>query len=221
MKKALASLLFVLSTSQLAEAQIQCELRMGVRKYMNWYTAGGAFVNSLYDRPQGNGIDDCTRCDRFGNKMGEFHYALVALEENRSYWLDKDHLENVPFFEGLSIIMSLYPVFTGLFNSMSALVQDPVLLAFGLQYVFPMLDERPMPQLMLTRVPVNWVAIYSAFDSLPGSDCYTLGSKAGLMVKVLTRVSIAPEDEATIPDDIITNQIDVDDEFATLLMRLL
>ena len=221
MLRNLAIVLALFSTAEVATAKLECELRMGVRKYMNWYTAGGAFVNALYDRPQAESILECKRCDRFGNKMGELHYALVDFEANRRYWVEKDVFTEASFFEGLSLLMQVFPIFTAFFNAMIAIVQDPVLLVYGLQYVFTFMADRDMPGLVLTRVPINWVTLYGILDTIPGADCYTLGSKLGLFVKVLTQVSLANEDESEIPDEIITNTINIDDDFIIRLRRRL
>ncbi len=78
-----------------------------------------------------------------------------------------------------------------------------------------------MPSFVLTKMPINWVTLYSLIDTLPGSDCYSLGSKLGLFLKTITRVSIAAEDEALIPEEVITNKIVMDNDFITRLLRRL
>ena len=69
----------------------ECELRYDIRNYMNWYDIGRNVIFALQIE-QEDSVDDCEQCDRFGNLVGEWHYALADLEDNRQYWLDKDEI---------------------------------------------------------------------------------------------------------------------------------
>ena len=100
----------------LANAEMICKLRYDVRNYMNWYNIGSNIIFALYDEPPSEVPIECPDCDRFGNTLGEFHYSLVTLEDSRKYWLNKDEIADSRFFEMLSRLLQVYPLFTEFFG---------------------------------------------------------------------------------------------------------
>ena len=73
---------------------------------------------------------------------------------------------------------------------------DPVLLAYGTKDWIPI----PLPvtggiKLIQPRLKVSFVAAYSIFDTIPGSDCSVLGYKIGSLVKMFMSKAIKPPEE--------------------------
>ena len=76
-------LLVVGLLAQMASAELRCKLRYDIRDYMDWYEFGGNIVLGLYENPASIRVEDCRRCDEFGNVLGELHYKVVDLEDQR------------------------------------------------------------------------------------------------------------------------------------------
>ena len=82
------------------KGEMRCKMRYDVRAYMTWFDFGAYFVYGLYEDPPKT-LAACNRCQDFGNVIAELHYTTVALEDNRTFWLNKENIVSLGFFQSL------------------------------------------------------------------------------------------------------------------------
>ena len=143
MKSIVAALLGLLFCSSLVQAEIKCKLRYDIRNYYNWYNFASTIAYGLYDYPPEDYMD-CQRCDDLGNLAGELHYAVIDLEDQRQFWINKENITSLRFFEMLTRLLEVYPLFSDLFTIVQELASDPVLDIFGVSKITGIPPSNPV-----------------------------------------------------------------------------
>ena len=109
-------ILLLLLSSPFAQAEMRCKMRYDVRAYQAWYDFGSNMIYGLYAKTPEDEEEGCPRCDAFGNKVAELHYTVVALEDNRRFWLNKNNILGPGFFESLVRTFEVFYLFENFFK---------------------------------------------------------------------------------------------------------
>ena len=154
---------------------------------------GANIVYGLYDVPPSESYLDCPRCDYFGLTMAQLHYRVVDMEDMRKFWLKKENITALRFFEMLTRLLKVYPLFSEFFTVLQYLFTDPVLTSFGSAKFTGQVGTETI-ELVQRTTPMNVLTIYTLVDSLAGSNCGELGYKLGTIVRMTTGKSLPLED---------------------------
>ena len=149
-------------------------------------------IYGLYAKTPEDEEEGCPRCDAFGNKVAELHYTVVALEDNRRFWLNKNNILGPGFFESLVRMFEIFYLFENFFKQTIVLFQDPILSAFGTDK-FTGIPSTEKITLAKDEFPISLPTMYTIFDSIPTSDCSQFGYKTGTLIRGLYR-EVVPAD---------------------------
>ena len=109
------TLLSLMLISAQVKGEMRCKMRYDVRAYMTWFDFGAYFIYGLYEVPPKN-LTACNRCQDFGNVIAELHYTVVALEDNRTFWLNKENIVSLGFFQSLVRTFEVHYLFVSFFT---------------------------------------------------------------------------------------------------------
>ena len=109
----ICSLLF----SQLVKSETPCKMRYDVRSYMTWFDFGSNLVYGMYQDPPET-IEKCARCQSLGNLLSELHYTVVDLEDNRQFWVKKENITELKFFQMLTRLLQVQALFVNFFGTL-------------------------------------------------------------------------------------------------------
>ena len=189
--KQLLGLLFCITFVQ---AELKCKLRYDVRNYQNWYDFSSSFAYGLYDEAAITRTD-CLRCDNLGNKVAELSYKTVDLEDQRSFWLNKENITGLRIFEMLTRLLQVYPLFSDFFTVVQELAGDPVIGVLG---GAALLGTEPLIELVPHVGGGGIIAIYTMLETLPGSSCSAFGFKIGAVMRLAIGKSL-PKEDSSLP----------------------
>ena len=105
----------LLLCSTVVQSMYNCALRYDKRAYMAWYDFGSNLIYGMYNDPPPT-VKECPRCDTFGNKMAELHYSVIDLEDQRTFWMNKNNITGARLFEMLTRLLQVYPLFSNFFT---------------------------------------------------------------------------------------------------------
>ena len=151
------------------QATYTCALRYDKRAYSEWYDFGSNFIYGLYDTPPST-VSDCDRCDSFGNIVAQLHYNVVDLEDQRSFWMNKENITGSRLFEMLTRLLEVYPLFSNFFTTLQSLAGDPVMAGLGVSKVLNIVVDDAVVMDVRTE-GFSPLSLYSIVDQFPGSNC--------------------------------------------------
>ena len=125
--------------------------------------------------------------------MAQLHYRVVDMEDMRKFWLKKENITALRFFEMLTRLLKVYPLFSEFFTVLQYLFTDPVLTSFGSAKLTGQEGVETI-ELIPRTTPFNLLSIYTLVDNLAGSDCGQLGYKMGTLIRFTTGKSLPLED---------------------------
>ena len=96
------------------------------------------------------------------------------------------------FFEMLTRLLQVYPLFSNLFTVFQEVIQDPVMGAFGMSKLTG-LPPREYIVLEKRQKSVNYFGVYALVDLIPGSDCGQFGYKIGTIIRLVLKTQLPDE----------------------------
>ena len=174
----------LLLCSELVRSELKCKMRYDIRSYMTWFDFGTNFIYGLYSDPP-DSIDACPRCQNFGNVISELHYTVVDLEDNRQFWVNKENITALKFFQMLTRLMQVQVLFVNFFSVLQNLFKDPVLSALGAAK-FTGFPAEEVIEFEAAKVSASVFSMYTMADTLPGADCKQFGYRLGSLLRMST-----------------------------------
>ena len=126
LRSKLLTLVVMMMSADFANAELKCQMRYDIRSYMTWFDFGASIALGLYAEPP-ESIEVCARCQSLGNRLSELHYSVVNLEDNRQFWINKENITAMKFFQMLTRLLEVEQLFVKFFLAMKDLATDPVL----------------------------------------------------------------------------------------------
>jgi len=104
---------------------LNCKIRYDRKDYKSWYDVGyGAILGFYADPPEDP--TQCPDCHRVGTNLAKLNGAIVDVERQRNLWIRKSKITNLSFFNMLSTLVKIYPLFVDFFEVVTFLLTDPI-----------------------------------------------------------------------------------------------
>ena len=197
LRSKLLTLVVMMMSADFANAELKCQMRYDIRSYMTWFDFGASVALGLYAEPP-ESIEVCARCQSLGNRLSELHYAVINLEDNRQYWINKENITAMKFFQMLTRLLEVEQLFVKFFLAMKDLATDPVLASLvagdgGGEPATGFVASEILPT-GKNKEPTSPLTLYTIADTLPGSDCKQFGYRLGVLIRLATGTFLYRED---------------------------